>query len=64
MEHRQKSTEEIIDGMFKKLEFPNEELTEWEENFLESIKEQWEKKRALSVKQREILERIYNEKTP
>lgn len=34
-------------------------LTTWENNFLDSVREQFEKKRQLSSKQFEILERIY-----
>lgn len=54
----------LINKMFTKLENPNEPLTEWEETFVDSVKSQWEKAGRLSVKQREILERIYTEKTP
>lgn len=39
-------------------------LTSWESQFMESITEQWDKTRRLSERQREILERIYTEKTP
>lgn len=39
-------------------------LTEWEENFVESVSRQFDKKGTLSDKQIEILERIYAERTP
>jgi uncharacterized membrane-anchored protein len=38
-------------------------LTEWEEEFVTSVKEQLEKKGSLSEKQVEILERIYADRT-
>lgn len=41
----------------------SDKLTEWEDNFVNSIKQQLEKKGSLSVKQAEILERIYADKT-
>ena len=39
-------------------------LSDWELNFIMSIKRQLEEGRNLSIKQMEILERIYEEKTP
>lgn len=39
------------------------ELTEWEDNFVSSIRQQFESRGDLSQKQFEILERIYAEKT-
>ena len=38
-------------------------LTKWEENFMDSITDQFTLRRSLSDKQEEILERIYAEKT-
>lgn len=55
---------DLINMMFDKLGNPNEPFTDWEEDFVESVKRQWETKNYLSVKQRDILERIYTEKTP
>jgi hypothetical protein len=55
---------DIIRQMFQALENPHKDLTEWEENFLESISDQFEKRGTLSDKQFEILDRIYAEKTP
>lgn len=37
-------------------------LTKWEENFMDSISEQFELRGTLSDRQEEILERIYTEK--
>jgi len=39
-------------------------LTEWELGFMESITAQFETKNWISDRQREILERIYAQKTP
>lgn len=39
-------------------------LTDWEQNFMESITEQFDERGTLSERQQEILERIYGEKTP
>ena len=38
-------------------------LTDWEKDFLESVGEQFREKEWLSEKQKEILERIYAERT-
>lgn len=57
-------TTDLINHMFKQLdENLDEELTEWEEGFIDSIKAQWISKGSLSIKQREILESIYTQKT-
>jgi len=52
----------LIAHMFESLEGISD-LSEWEDKFIESIRDQYEKKGFLSVKQRDILERIYTEKT-
>ena len=39
-------------------------LTKWEEDFMESITDQFAVRNSLSDKQEEILERIYVNKTP
>lgn len=39
------------------------DLSEWEENFVADIEERLHNGGALSIKQAEILERIYTEKT-
>ena len=41
----------------------SDRLSEWEEQFVESVKGQLEKKGSISYAQAEILERIYSEKT-
>ncbi len=39
-------------------------LTKWEISFIESIADQWMRKKFLTQAQFEVLERIYAEKTP
>ena len=39
-------------------------LTDWEENFVNFLDEQLSRTGSISLKQEEILERIYAEKTP
>lgn len=56
-------TPEIIEHFLSELEHPYKELTEWEDNFIISIRDQFNRKRSLSDRQFEILERIYAEKT-
>lgn len=46
----------------ERIEVMGEGLTEWEDNFVGSVKIQLEEKGSLSPKQVEILERIYAEK--
>ncbi len=57
------NTKENIEYFIKELEAPVRELTDWEENFIESISDQFTRRSYLSDKQFEILERIYAEKT-
>lgn len=56
-------TTENIESFLKELEHPAKTLTAWELSFLESIKDQFDRSGHLSVKQFEVLERIYAEKT-
>lgn len=56
-------TKELIDHMFTSLETPTKDLTKWENDFINSIYDQFERKGDLSDKQFEILEKIYAEKT-
>jgi hypothetical protein len=56
-------TLEVIEHFFKELEHPAKPLNTWENNFLISIKDQFDNRGTLSPKQFEILERIYAEKT-
>ena len=41
----------------------SDRLSEWESQFVESVKGQLERKGSISSNQAEILERIYSEKT-
>lgn len=54
---------ENIDHFLACLRNPKRTLTQWEENFLDSVEYQYNNKRTLTDKQFEILERIYSEKT-
>ena len=55
-------TTETIEHFFKELERPKGELTAWELEFVASVKDQFDRKGSLSVKQFEILERIHSER--
>jgi len=49
--------------MFSELENPKKELTSWEEGFISSIRDQFDRRGTLSERQAEILEKIYADKT-
>lgn len=53
----------FIAHMLAELETPAKSLSKWEEDFVESVSEQFERRGSLSDRQAEILERIYAEKT-
>jgi hypothetical protein len=55
--------QKLTEHMLKELESPSRDLTTWEENFLESVADQYSRSRQLSERQFDILERIYAEKT-
>ena len=55
--------QKLIEQMLQALETPSKELTKWEENFLESLNEQYQTRGTLSDRQMEVLDRIYSEKT-
>lgn len=56
-------TKDMIQHMLTELESPEKPLSQWEENFIESIADQFSSRASLSDKQFEVLERIYAEKT-
>lgn len=56
-------TREVIRHFLSELENPNKTLTKWEEDFVVSISDQFDRSGSLSDKQFSILERIYSEKT-
>lgn len=60
--HRQ--DESTLRDWLYAIEMRGKGLTEWEENFTESIERQLDANGCISPKQEEILERIYAEKTP
>lgn len=51
-------TDKAIDYILDGLE--NASLNEWELNFYESVKDQWERNRHLSERQKEILGQIWD----
>lgn len=63
MENKTPKTKEIIAHFIHELESPYKPLSKWEEDFLSSISDQFDRKGTLSDKQFEILEKIYAEKT-
>jgi len=52
------------DGWIEKILRLGVNLTDWEQGFIYSVKNQWERKGKLSDRQWEIVERIYTEKVP
>lgn len=54
----------VIEDWISTVESEGRGLTDWEQHFIESIREQFEQRGTISDKQEEILERIYAEKTP
>lgn len=56
----QPARSQMIELMLSVLINPNIELTQWESDFITSINDQYEKKKNLSDRQCEILERIYD----
>lgn len=57
-------TNDELKEWIKIIQEEGHDLSVWEENFVESISEQLDKKGFLSERQIEVLERIYSEKTP
>lgn len=55
---------ETIDHWFSLLSTEARGLTSWEEDFVDSLWEQWVEHRGMSDRQEEILERIYASRTP
>lgn len=55
---------EVIADWLEQIRINGRNLTKWEEDFVDSVAEQFSEKRWISDKQENILERIYSEKTP
>ena len=53
-----------IDHWIKAVNEDGVNLSKWEESFMASITDQWDRSGYLSERQVEILERIYAERTP
>jgi hypothetical protein len=55
---------QIIEDWLSKVNDEGVNLTKWEEDFIESLSDQWAMRKNISDKQEEILERIYTNKVP
>lgn len=55
---------QIIQDWIDEISTNGKNLTKWEEDFFDSVAEQFSERKWISDKQEEILERIYAEKTP
>ena len=55
---------EFIKEMLDRTAHEGVNLTKWEEDFIESISNQFDIRNSLSDKQIDILEKIYTEKVP
>lgn len=53
----------VVEHWLEELETPYKRLTDWEQQFVESVSDQLTNRGHLSERQLEILERIYAEKT-
>jgi hypothetical protein len=53
----------LVAHMLIELQSPSKPLSNWEENFVESVQGQFEERGSVSTKQFEILEKLYAEKT-
>lgn len=54
---------EVIASWIQLIQEEGSGLTKWEEDFVESIADQFDSRGTISDRQEEILERIYAEKT-
>jgi len=54
----------VIAGWIEQIQCHGRGLTKWEEDFLESIADQFKESGSISDRQEEILERVYSSKTP
>lgn len=55
---------EVIENWINTVQEEGRNLSKWEQDFMESIQDQWERRKFITDRQEEILERIYSEKTP
>lgn len=62
-ELKPETKKKLIEYFFAQIEINSRGLTDWEEKFIESIKEQWISKGTLTISQYEHLEKIYAERT-
>jgi hypothetical protein len=59
-----RQTIEVIKSWIHLIKTEGQDLTSWEEDFVESIEEQVNRYGKISDRQEEILDKIYTEKTP
>lgn len=52
----------VIEEWIRTINEKGENLNKWEQDFVESITEQFEQKKWISDKQEDILERIYSDR--
>lgn len=55
---------DVIEDWINRVQTEGRNLSKWEENFMESIQERFERTRFITDRQEEILERIYTETVP
>lgn len=55
---------EVIREWIELVNTEERNLSKWEQDFMDSITEQFEERGSISDRQEEILELIYSEKTP
>jgi uncharacterized membrane-anchored protein len=54
----------VIKDWIHLIQTEGQDLTSWEEDFVESLNEQIKRSGRISERQEEILDKIYTEKTP
>lgn len=59
-----KQPPQVIQQWLDAIRDDSDGLTKWEQDFVDSITEQFAQRGSISERQQEILERIYAEKTP
>lgn len=55
---------EVIEDWINRINEEGVNLSKWEEDFVDSITDQWNARKSISAKQEDILERIYTDKVP
>ena len=63
MDDRARKEEQRLQGWLDALQEPYKPLTKWEQGFVDSLQEQLFSQGWLSDRQKEVLERLYAQKT-